>query len=122
MNTELAWLESIIVRRNLRALHLAINCKRLDNSDSDRELETSQLTHPAGTPDFYSAAGTEGSLFNPFDSPLASSELPALPHSGSSSPITKQIADAQQQLLDILTANIPSTTTVSDPLRKLSST
>lgn len=104
MNTELSSFQSIIVRRNLRALIIAsTSSKSLDDSgESDHDEFSTPLY---STSDFYSAHTAEGSPYNPSESP--SPDLPPLPHSHSSSPVT-QINDAQQELLDILTANIPS--------------
>lgn len=107
MNEKLTWLESIIVRRNLRTQHLAGDSNVLHDEDSDKRPSTPPKTGTSWTSDYYSA---RGSVFDPFDSPPpATPELPALPHSKPSS-AASLFSDPRQQLLDILNANIPPAT------------
>lgn len=76
MNEQLSWLESIIIRRNLRSVELLENDE--DHHGSDFTSESHCTT---SLKDYLSTSGTSevGSLFNPFDSPpLDLSEPPLL--------------------------------------------
>lgn len=99
MNEQLSWLESIIIRRNLRSVELLENEEDHHGSDF-----TSESPYTNSLKDYLSTSGTSeaGTLFNPFDSPpLDLSEPPLLPPQ-SNSPLSTDVIEQQQQLFDIL--------------------
>lgn len=120
MNSELTWLESIIISRNWRAPELASD----DNDDQGEERDTQEpgncSPYASSTQDFFSARSTASgsSLFNPFDSPPLSSfdnlqDLPQLPHLHFDHPSPADVKSQEQQLIDILSKKVDSTTAVA---------
>lgn len=117
MNEGLSWLESIIVRRNLRG-RSSINSEEVQDHTGDY-IDSSPYTDSLRQgEDYYSTRGTLSDsgrsffTFNPFDdedAELLLSDLPPLPHSHSNSPLSPEVISQQQQLIDILTLNIDPT-------------